>query len=85
MAKVSEVDEPRACYTRGKELVKKRKKQILYINAYIWSQKKMVLMKLFVVQELRHRQREQACGPGGGRKGWDDLREAALKHTHYHV
>ena len=39
------------------------------------ARKKMVLMKLFVVQELRHRHREQACGPGGGRKGWDDLRE----------
>ena len=67
------------------ELVKKEKKQILYINAYIWSQKKMVLMKLFVEQELRHRHRrtglwawrgeERACGHIGGRKGWDDLRE----------
>ena len=67
------------------ELVKKEKKQILYINAYMWSQKKMVLMKLFVEQELRHRHRrtglwawrgkERARGHIRGRKGWDDLRE----------
>ena len=48
------------------ELVKKRK--TLNINVYIWSQEKMALMKLFVEQELRHRHREQACGPRRGRK-----------------
>ena len=36
---------------------------------------KMVLMSLFAEQELRHRHREQTCGPSGGRGGWGRLRE----------
>ena len=37
--------------------------------------RKTVLMNLPAGQQWRHRHREQIYGHGGGRKGWDELRE----------
>ena len=36
---------------------------------------KMVLMNLFAEQQWRHKHREQICGPSGGRRGGEELRE----------
>ena len=36
--------------------------------------RKMVLMNLFSGQQWRLRHREQACGHGAGRRGWDEWR-----------
>ena len=36
--------------------------------------RKMGRMDLFAGQEWRHRCREQTCGHGGERRGWDEVR-----------
>ena len=35
----------------------------------------MLLMNLFSGQEQRCRHKDQTCGRGGARRGWDGLRE----------
>ena len=57
----NEVDEPRAYYTEWSK--SEREKQVSYTNIYMKSQK-MVLMKLFVGQQWRHRHKEQTYGHG---------------------
>ena len=44
-----EVDEPRPCYTEWSK--SEREKQMLYINAHVWSLEKMVYTNLFEGQE----------------------------------
>ena len=51
----------------------------LHMAAYIC---KMVLMSPFRGQKWRHRLTEQTCGHGGGRRGWDKLRE---KHGNTYI
>ena len=43
-----------------------------------------VLMALLAGQQWQHRHKEQACGHGGGRGGWDELREEH-GNVHYHM
>ena len=45
-----------------------QKEKMLYINA-------MALMNLFMGQQWICRHREQTCGRGGGRRGWEESRE----------
>ena len=35
----------------------------------------MALMDLFAGQHWRRKYKEQTCGPSGGRRGWDELRD----------
>ena len=51
-----DVDGPRDCHTEGSKL--KREKQILYINAYMWTEK-IGIDYLFTKQKQRHRCREK--------------------------
>ena len=51
---------------------------VIELNAYnhiYMESRKMVMMNLFVEQEYRCRHREQTCGNGRGRRGWDELTE----------
>ena len=38
--------------------------------------RKMAMMTLYVIQQKRHRGKEQTLGLCGRRRGWDDLRES---------
>ena len=49
------------------EVSQKEKKQMSFINAYIWNLEKMVQMNLFAGQAYRHRHIERPCGHGGGK------------------
>ena len=37
--------------------------------------RKVALMDLFAGQHWRRKYKEQTCGPSGGRRGWDELRD----------
>ena len=39
----------------------------------------MLLMSLLAGQQWRHRHAEQTCGHGGGRRGWEELKEKCVK------
>ena len=55
----SEVDEPRASYTKWSK--SEREKQVSYIHAYMWN--------------LEKNSREWTCGHSCGSWGWDELRK----------
>ena len=55
----SEVDEPRASYTKWSK--SEREKQVSYIHAYMWN--------------LENNSREWTCGHSCGSWGWDELRK----------
>ena len=60
-----DVDGSRDCHTERSK--SERKKQISYINAYMWNLEKMVQMNRFAGQKVRHRCREQTYGHQGGK------------------
>ena len=54
------------------EVSQKEKKQVSYINTYIWNPERF---EQIAGQQGRHRCREQTCGHRVGRRGWDKWSE----------
>ena len=46
---------------------------------HLYSHQQCKSVPFSPLQEKRHRRREQTCGRGGGRSGWDGLRVARVK------
>ena len=60
------------------EVNQKEKKNCILTHTHIYiymESRKIVLMIILAGQQTRWRHKEQTCGHGGGRRGWDDLRE----------